>query len=145
MSAKILIRFDDNTKLKDTEGLGVSGNIVDLTLLKSRTSNVGKSIPLIFDHKRGFDAELSLLQLLKDMKLVNGAGAYLYLKDRSDIKFSQIQFKSKLIENEEFRKLFMEVSLEALQELIFDPGEEDDTMYGNTNVTDGILDMIKVA
>lgn len=142
--SNLLIRFDDNTKLKDTEGLGVAGSVVDLTLLKSRTSNVGKSIPLIFDHKRGFDAELSLLQLLKDMKMVNGAGAYLYLKDRSDIKFSQKQFKSKLAENEEFRKLFMEVSLEALEQLIFDPGEE---IEENTviDITGGILDMMKIS
>ena len=90
--SKISSKNLDNTKLKDTEGLGVAGNIVDLTLLKSRTSNVGKSIPLIFDHKRGFDAELSLLQLLKDMKMINGAGAYLYFKDRSDMKFSQKLF-----------------------------------------------------
>ena len=142
--SNLLIRFDDNTKLKDTEGLGVAGNIVDLTLLKSRTSNVGKSIPLIFDHKRGFDAELSLLQLLKDMKLVNGAGAYLYLKDRSDIKFSQKQFKSKLAESEEFRKLFMEVSLEALEQIIFDPGEEEE-VSNVVDITGGILDMIKIA
>lgn len=141
--SNLLIRFDDNTKLKDSEGLGIAGNIVDLTLLKSRTSNVGKSIPLIFDHKRGFDAELSLLQLLKDMKMINGAGAYLYLKDRSDMKFSQKQFKTKLVESEEFRQLFMEVSLEALQQLIFDPGEE---IEENTSVdiTGGILDMIKI-
>ena len=143
--ANLLIRFDDNTKLKDSEGLGVAGNIVDLTLLKSRTSNVGKSIPLIFDHKRGFDAELSLLQLLKDMKLVNGAGAYLYLKDRNDIKFSQKQFKNKLVEVEEFRKLFMEVALEALEELIYDPGEDFEEEFSSSSVTDGILDLIKVA
>lgn len=142
--SNLLIRFDDNTKLKDTEGLGIAGNIVDLTLLKSRTSNVGKSIPLIFDHKRGFDAELSLLQLLKDMKMINGAGAYLYFKDRSDMKFSQKQFKDKLVENEDFRKVFMEVSLEALEQLIFDPGEEPE--HDNVfDITGGILDMIKVA
>lgn len=141
--ANLLIRFDDNTKLKDSEGLGIAGNIVDLSLLKSRTSNVGKSIPLVFDHKRGFDAELSLFQLLKDMKMVNGAGAYLYLKDRSDIKFSQKQFKDKLIESEEFRKLFMEVSLEALEQLIYDPGEEIEENKA-VDVTGGILDMMKI-
>lgn len=141
--SNLLIRFDDNTKLKDSEGLGIAGNIVDLTLLKSRTSNVGKSVPLIFDHKRGFDAELSLLQLLKDMKLLNGAGAYLYFKDRSDLKFSQKQFKDKLVENEEFRKVFMEASLEALEQLIFDPGEEIEESK-IIDVTGGILDMIKV-
>ena len=142
--SNLLIRFDDNTKLKDTEGLGIAGNIVDLTLLKSRTSNVGKSVPLVFDHQRGFDPELSLLQLLKDMKMINGAGAYLYFKDRSDLKFSQKQFKDKLAENEEFRKVFMEASLEALEQLIYDPGEEPD--YDNIcDITSGILDMIKVA
>ena len=142
--SNLLIRFDDNTKLKDTEGLGIAGNIVDLTLLKSRTSNVGKSVPLVFDHKRGFDPELSLLQLLKDMKLINGAGAYLYFKDRSDLKFSQKQFKDKLAESEEFRKLFMETSLEALEQLIYDPGEEEED-NNIVDITGGILDMIKIA
>ena len=142
--SNLLIRFDDNTKLKDTEGLGIAGNIVDITLLKSRTSNVGKSVPLVFDHKRGFDPELSLLQLLKDMKLINGAGAYLYFKDRSDLKFSQKQFKEKLMENEEFRKVFMEASLEVLESLIYNPGEEED-MIDSFDITGGILDMIKIA
>lgn len=141
--SNLLIRFDDNTKLKDTEGLGISGNVVDLTLLKSRTSNVGKSIPLIFDHKKGFDEDLSLLQLLKDMKMVNGAGAYLYFKDRSDFKFSQKQFKDKLVENEEFRKIFMETALEALEQIIYDPGEEEDEA-NKIDTTDGILNMMKV-
>lgn len=141
--SNLLIRFDDNTKLKDSEGLGIAGNVVDLTLVKSRTSNAGKSVPLIFDHKRGFDPELSLFQLLKDMNLVNGAGAYLYLKDRSDMKFSQKQFKDKLVKDEEFRKVFMEVALEALNELIFDPGEEPEE-NNNIDITNGILDMMKV-
>lgn len=142
--SNLLIRFDDTTKLKDTEGLGISGNVVDLTLLKSRTSNVGKSIPLIFDHKKGFDEELSLLQLLKDMKKVNGSGAYLYFGDRDDFKFSQKQFKNKLMESEEFRKIFMEAALAALEEIIYDPGEEPDEATV-IDITGGILDMLKIA
>jgi hypothetical protein len=78
------------------------------------------------------------------MKLVNGAGAYLYFKDRSDLKFSQKQFKEKLMENEEFRKVFMEASLEVLEALIYDPGEEED-MIDSFDITGGILDMIKIA
>jgi hypothetical protein len=77
------------------------------------------------------------------MKMINGAGAYLYLKDRSDIKFSQKQFKSKLVESEEFRKLFMEVSLEALEQLIYDPGEEIEDA-NSCDITGGILDMLKI-
>ena len=140
--SNLLIRFDDTTKLKETEGLRLSGSVVNLTLLKSRTSNVGKSIPLIFNHKTGFDQDLSLLQLLKDLKMINGAGAYLYFKDRNDLKFSQKQFKEKLVEDEDFRKLFMEVALEALNTLIYDPGEVEEASADVIDITGGILDMM---
>lgn len=143
--SNLLIRFDDNTKLKESEGLKISGSIVYVSLLKSRTSNVGRSIPLIFDYKNGFDRDLSLLQLLKDMNKVNGAGAYLYFGDRNDKKFSQKQFKSKLIEDEEFRTVFMQIALDSLNELLYDPGEMPDTESNIIDITGDILDMIKVA
>ena len=143
--SNLLIRFDDNTKLKESEGLKISGSIVEISLLKSRTSNVGKSVPLIFDFKNGFDRDLSLLQLLKDMKKVNGAGAYLYFGDRSDKKFSQKQFKEKLIEDDEFRAVFMETALESLKDLLYDPGEMPDVESDVIDITGGILDMMRVA
>ena len=37
----------------------------------------------------------------------------------------------------------MEVSLEALEQLIFDPGEEEE-IGGSCDITGGILDMLKV-
>ena len=74
--------------------------------------------------------------------MINGAGAYLYFKDRNDLKFSQKQFKEKLVEDEDFRKLFMEVALEALNTLIYDPGEVEETSADIIDITGGILDMM---
>ena len=133
--ANLLIRFTDHSKLKSTEGYGIDGTLVDLSLLKSRTSNAGNSITLVFNYACGFDRELSLLHLLKENKKINGAGAYLYIGDRSDIKFSQKKFKEKLRENEEFRKIFMEACFEVLQTLINDPGEiEEDDGFDITSI-----------
>ena len=75
--ANNLIRFDDVTKLKEKDGFGIDGSIVDLGLVKSRTNKAGQAASLVFNQDMGFDQELSLLQLLKDNGRVNGAGAYL--------------------------------------------------------------------
>ena len=112
----LLIRFDDNTKLKEDEAFGIAGNFVDITLVKSRNTRAGKTCTLVFDQDRGFDPELSLFVMLKDAKRVNGAGAYLYIGDRSDIKFSQKEFKNKLKENSELRTAFINEVMSMLKE-----------------------------
>lgn len=110
----ILVRFDDNVKLKAEEGFGIFGSLVDLTLYKSRTGRAGNSTTLVFDQDNGFDPFLSMLQLLKDNKLLEGAGAYLRLPD-SDIKFSQKKFKEMLFEDEEFQKQFITYVYDVLK------------------------------
>lgn len=143
-----MIRFDDNTKLKDSEGLGVNGAMVDLTIVKSRSARAGKSCTLVFDQDNGFDPELSLFIMLKNANRVKGAGAYLYLGDRNDIKFAQKQLKTKLRENQEFRELFMKEVMEVLQESInensnnaLDLGFDDDGF----DISSSILDKLKPA
>lgn len=119
----LLVRLDDHSKLKSDEGLGIDGTLVDFTLVKSRTSSVGKKTTLVFNYNTGFDTELSLYYLLKSNKKINGAGIGLYIGDRNDLKFSQKNFKTKLRENKEFRDLFINTALQELQDLIYDPGE----------------------
>ena len=128
--SNLLIRLDDGTKLKEKEGFGINASVVDFTILKSRTAPVNSVVSLIFDYSEGFDKELSLFYLLKEKGYINGAGAYLYIGDRSDIKFAQKNFKTKLIENEELQQVFAEYSMKALTELINDSGEEKEE--GNT-------------
>lgn len=133
-----MIRFDDHSKLKEEETFGIDGTLVDLTLVKSRTSKAGKSVTLIFNQEIGYDKDLSLFLMLKNAKLVNGAGAYLYLGDRSDIKFSQKKFKEKLAESEELREVFKQLVIEHLTEEL-----EDFNMYQQinnaSNITSDIL------
>ena len=81
---------------------------------------------------------------MKTKKLVNGAGIGLYLGDRNDLKFSQKNLKTKLRENEEFRKVFISYCLQALQELIYDPGV-DESQENTFDLTSQILSQIQMA
>ena len=113
--ANLLIRFDDNSKLKPDEAFGIAGNLVDLTLVKSRNNKAGNSCTLVFNQDYGFDPELSLFVMLKNAKRIGGAGAHLYIGDRSDIKFSQRNFKEKLRENPELYQIFIKEAMELLK------------------------------
>lgn len=123
--SNLLIRLDDGTKLKEKDGFGINASIVDITILKSRTAPVNSTVSLIFNYSEGFDEELSLFYLLKEFGYINGAGAYLYIGDRSDIKFSQKMFKTKLSESPELQEIFAEYCMKALSELINDSGENE--------------------
>lgn len=112
----LLIRFDDNSKLKEDEAFGIAGNLVDITLIKSRNNRAGKSCTLLFDQNNGFDPELSLFIMLKNAKKINGAGAYLYIGDKSEYKFSQKTFKDKLKEIPELRQAFINEVMALLKE-----------------------------
>lgn len=120
----LLIRLDDNTKLKETEGLCIRGSVVELTLLKSRTSAAGRSINLVFDFANGFDKELSLLLMLKEQGLVVAKGAYMRLLNNDDIRFTQKQFKDKLSSDTEFQKAVTEHVQIGLMNLITVPSEQ---------------------
>ena len=92
--ANNMFRVDDSRTLKESDAYGIDGSIVTLTLIKSRTNASKRSVPLIFNKTEGkFDEILSLFELLKQEGAFSGAGAYQYLDDCPDIKFSQKTFK----------------------------------------------------
>ena len=113
--ANNIIRVDDVSKIKSAEGLGIDGSMVEFTLVKSRSNKAGQSCTLVFDQENGFDEDLSLFVLLKQANKINGAGAYFYIGDRSDYKFSQKNLKIKLAESAEFREIFVNAALEVLK------------------------------
>lgn len=122
----LLIRLDDHSKFKPDEGYGIEGCLVDFTLCKSRTAAAGSKTTLVFNYSEGFDPELSLHYFMKSRKKINGSGVGSYFGDRNDLKFSQKTFKSKLIENEEFRNNFFKCCLEELQTIIYDPNVDEE-------------------
>lgn len=143
--SNLLIRLDDNAKLKESEGFGIKGSIVELTLLKSRSSAAGNSVNLIFDFDHGFDRDLSMFQLLKEKGYVQGAGAYLYFKDHQEVKFAQKSFKDKLYENEELQQIFAEVTYECINEMINKPDERESERSKVFDLANAIYNMNKIA
>lgn len=141
--ANNIIRFDDVTKLKAGDTFGIDGSFVDLTLVKSRTNKAGQSCTLVFNQETGFDTDLSLFILLKNNNRINGAGAYFYIGDHSEIKFSQKTLKEKLKTIPEFREIFMNEVISVLtQQLV---AQEYIRVDHNYDLSSNILSRINSA
>ena len=141
--ANNMFRLDDSLTLKASEGFGIDGSVVNVTLVKSRTNATKRSIPLIFNKTEGrFDEVLSLFQLLKTEGKFKGAGAYLYLDGAEDIKFGQKNFKSQLEAYPELQKAFAKACYELLSGYLSDTrsiGAQISSAF--SNVTDMISAM----
>ena len=105
-----IFRMDDGAKLTPDKDFGINGCIVSVSNVKSRSGVSGgeSATDLVFNYITGFDPDLSLYLMLKNANKVNGAGAYLYFGERSDMKFSQKNFKNKLATDPEFMNVFVE-------------------------------------
>lgn len=122
--ANNLIRVDDGAKLKETDGLGINGKIVDFEIIKSRTNAAGRSVPMVFDFTNGFDDILSLFMFLKSTGAII-TGATCYLRGHEDMKFRQRDFKNKLFNDPEFAKAFNKVARAELETLLGNPEVEE--------------------
>ena len=127
--------------MKETEGFNVAGTMVDLTIVKSRTSGAGRKVTLVYTFDHGFDQNLSLFQLLKEHGRIGGAGAYLYIGEHSDIKFAQKNFLEKLNENPTLQQYFMEEALSVLNTLIVD-GNNEEVNKPQVDITSSILSQL---
>lgn len=137
-----IFRFDDGAKLKNTEGFGIDGSMVEVGLVKSRSNKAGQTATLVFNQAIGFDPELSLFVMLKNNGRINGAGAYLYIDNRDDMKFSQKQFKEKLASTPEFMQVFMTAVMEELKKYLDDTTPDITEHTANSNVASNIMSMI---
>lgn len=119
--ANNMFRTDDSTTLKESDGFGINGSVVTVTLVKSRTNATKRSVPLIFNKTEGkFDQLLSLFQLLKTEGAFKGAGAYLYLDGAPDVKFGQKNFKTVIESSPELQKAFAEECYKVLSKFLSD-------------------------
>ena len=137
-----IIRFNDHSKLKSTETFGIDGTLVDLDLVKSRSNKAGQSATLLFNQDIGFDAILSLFILLKENNRINGAGAYLYIGDRSDMKFSQKAFKQKLNDNVELQDVFMKEVIDVLTTQLDNADIEQDSVNNTDIISARVLEQL---
>lgn len=135
-----VIRLDDATKLKADEAFKIDGNITMVTLLKSRSNMTGKSVPLVFNPSIGFDPILSLFYFLKDEGGLKGAGAYLYLEDLPDVKFSQATFKDKYLNDPVLREAFHKTVVPYLKKLV--PVVEERTRTIEQALSNDIMNLV---
>lgn len=111
--------------------------------MKSRTNGSGyEPATLVFNQDTGYDPELSLLVMLKNAKLVGGAGAYFNLSNRPDLKFTQKGFKEKLASDPEFSQAFQELAFSCLSQQLEERSRRPEVLSINDNVTGGILSMM---
>ena len=112
--ANNMIRVDDGTKLKSSEGIGVDGKIVNIEIIKSRTNAAGRSVPMVFVAGEGFDPIWSLYMLLKSTGGIT-SGSYGTLRGYEDFKFRHKEFKSKLFSDSDFAQAFNIIAKEELE------------------------------
>lgn len=119
--ANNMFRMDDAKTLKATEGLGIDGTQVDVTIIKSRTNRTRVSVPLIFNKTEGcFDNDLSLYTFIKDAGRIGGAGSHMYIDILPEVKFAQKNFKRDLYENPELQVAFATACREEMSKLLSD-------------------------
>lgn len=137
--ANNMIRVDDGAKLKDSDGLGINGKIVDFEIIKSRTNSAGRSVPMVFNSETGFDQILSLFMFLKSTGGII-TGSTCYVRGYENMKFRQREFKEKLFSDPEFATAFNSVAREDLETLLARPIESSAYSY-NQNIVNSILGM----
>ena len=123
--ANNMFRLDDKGTLKESEGFGINGTIVDITIVKSRSNQNKTSVPLIFNKTEGcFDQQLSLFYFLKTRGAVSGAGK-MYFDELPEVKFSQKEFKNVLAESPDLQLVFARKCREYLDPLLSDTANKE--------------------
>lgn len=136
--ANNMVRIDDTTKLKETDGLGVRGKIVEFSLVKSRTNSPGIPIPMLFDYQDGFNADLSLFTFLKSSGAIESKGAYMNIPG-TEIKFTQKEFLSKLHTDPAFATEFSNRALISLEALLGSGEVSPEEVQNNADIIGSIL------
>lgn len=121
--ANTLIKLYDSPM--KSEMFDVDGSIVVCNFKKSRTNKAGKETYLVYNQAIGYDPELSLYVTLHKAKLVTNAGSWMYFVGHPEQKFQQKKLKDKLRNEPEFRKLFMEIAMQYLSQMVDSEMEEE--------------------
>jgi hypothetical protein len=138
--ANNMFRLDDAGTLKESEGYGIRGNVVNIKAIKSRTNANNVAVPLIFNKTTGaFDNILSMYHFLKINGCVAGAGRSLYLESCPDVRFSQKEFKNTLMNNTDLQHAFAATCKEELTKLLSDTKSQE--ISNQVDINSMILNM----
>lgn len=158
LSSGKLLQYISNTmlKLKVNQKLiigaknnvyGINGSIVDIDIIKSRTNKSGRGrCSLVFDQELGFDPDLSMLEMLRCNKILEGSAGR-YRIPGCDTVFNLKNFKQTLYTNSEFRIAFNTFSGKYIIGLLSDEyerirNEKLLTSSGGKSSYDSIMEII---
>ena len=127
-----IFRLDDGGSLKEDQGFGINGQVVNVKIIKSRTNQNKRTIPIIFNKSEGgyFDPILSMFYYLKTEGLVDGSGVGMYFDELPEVRFSQKEFKNKLNSNKELQAVFYKKCIDLLTPLLADTENKESTEEG---------------
>ncbi len=100
------LKVEPGTKLEEKDKYGIKGFVGQITVVKSRNSEGGKSIDLVFNQREGFDEDLSEFEFLSANKAIKGAGVGMYLENLPTTKFRMSTLKEKLATDQAFHDEF---------------------------------------
>ena len=151
-----LLQYISNTMLKLKVGdkliigdksnpYNINGSIVNIDIIKSRTNKSGRGrCSLVFDQELGFDPDLSILEMLKSNKILEGSSGR-YRIPGCDIVFTMKNFKQILYTNNEFRYAFNMFSGKYIIGLLSDEYERirnDKLLTSGQSSYDSIIEMM---
>ena len=112
------LKVEPGNKLEEKDKYGIKGFVGQITVVKSRNSEGGRSIDMIFNQREGFDEDLSEFEFLNANKAIKGAGVGMYLENLPTTKFRMSTIKEKLATDQEFSKEFHRLTNELLKDSI---------------------------
>lgn len=116
--ANNIIRMDQVSKLdSEKDSYKINGSIVEVSLIKSRSSGKKKGTRLVYDFDNGFDPWLSMLEYLKNEKLFYGSAQFPALDEEKNYSFRISGFRDKIMNDTEFRNKFIEFALTYFKQI----------------------------
>lgn len=101
-----LFKLETGAKLEEDKEFGIKGFYLNGIVVKSRNAEAGRVFKMVYNQNEGIDNILTNYVFMKEQKRISGGGRSYYLDTLPDIKFSQRDFKTKYLENEELRNEF---------------------------------------
>jgi RecA/RadA recombinase len=119
----------------------VDGFVARIELLKSRSNKAGKSCKLIYDQDTGFDPYLSLYDYINEQGGIGGRNPSRYIIGFTDTKFDDRCLKEYLKNNDELKKLLVNIGTSYLEKILSSSKFNDTTpsaddiqnLYDNIN------------
>lgn len=120
-AVNLFVEIEAKDKLEKDATYGIKGFKANVNIIKSRNASAGISTTMIFNQEEGFDADLSMFELMYNNKKICGSGTGMYLPGLEKKKFRMATFKEKL-GDPEFKAVWDALCQETLEGFVASNG-----------------------